>query len=85
MKKTILMSVFALASLTIVSCDKKTNSESSAEKEHVHSEGEAPHEAEPSGDAHSGHDHSEGEAVKETDTTANQGHKEGDGHDHSNE
>ncbi len=83
MRKSILMAVFALASLTIVSCDKKSNNDAAVEQGHVHEEGEAAHESDSSGSPHSGHNHKDGEASHESDTTANHAHKEGDGHDHA--
>ncbi len=72
MRKSILMAVFAFASLTIVSCDKKSNNDSSTESEHVHEEGEATHKADSTGSPHSGHDHKEGE--KHEDGANHEGH-----------
>lgn len=42
MRKTILMMAFAIATVTVVSCDKKTKNETITEQEgHEHKEGEA--------------------------------------------
>lgn len=59
------MTVFAIVSLSTVSCEKKTSKETQNEKGHDHKEGEA-HDHDSTGSPHSdadasGHDHKEGE------------------------